>query len=59
MSPGFVLQVLSDFIVESRGIVPRSIKSGRDNIEQVMAAHAVVAFHDALTRLTPQPPHCN
>lgn len=28
-------EVLSDFIVESRGIVPRSIKSGRDNIEQV------------------------
>lgn len=28
-------QVLSDFIVESRGIVPRSIKSGMDNIEQV------------------------
>ncbi len=29
------LQVLSDFIVVNRGIVPRSIKSGMDNIQQV------------------------
>lgn len=28
-------KVLSDFIVENRGIVPKSIKSGLDNIEQV------------------------
>ncbi len=29
------VQVLSDFIVENRGIVPHSIKSAADNIEQV------------------------
>ena len=28
-------QVLSDFIVENRGIVPKSLKSASDNIEQV------------------------
>lgn len=57
VSSGLVPQVLSDFIVESRGIVPRSIKSGRNNIEQVVAplgptCPALVALLDALLRLT-------
>ena len=34
------LQVLSDFIVENRGIVPHSMKSAADNIEQVAACKA-------------------
>lgn len=29
------VQVLSDFIVVNRGIVPKTIKSGMDNIQQV------------------------
>lgn len=30
-----IWQVLSDFIVENRGIVPKTLKSASDNIEQV------------------------
>lgn len=33
--PCVCLQVLSDFIVENRGIVPKSIRSASDNIDQV------------------------
>lgn len=38
------MQVLSDFIVENRGIVPHSIKSAADNIEQVnLIVHSTYA----------------
>lgn len=46
-------QVLSDFIVESRGIVPRSIKSGMDNIEQVSLI--VNSTFEAATQPDPGP----